>query len=613
MPLIWLVLGVVVVFSVAYLGYSRYLASFFELDDRRPTPAHTHQDGREYVPSRKIVLAGHHFSSIAGGAPIVGPITAALIWGWLPALLWVVIGNPLMGAVHDFVAMVGSLRHQGKSVGSILGKYLGPQSKQSLLWFAFIAIVLVVAVFALVVAIVFDAYPQTATASLLYVALAVLFGVYLYRVRLPFVAGSVVFVAGVFLSVWVGVSYPLALLEIVGEPVRAVMLTGLYEPPGEPIVLFSAEKIALPAIVNPNVTAWIPVILVYAFVASILPVWVLLQPRDYLSSFLLYTGIGGVLLAIVVGTILGSSAEPLEVELGAYKGFFGAGEASLPMFPMLFVMIACGAISGFHSLVSSGTTAKQLNRESDARLIGYGGMLGEGLLAVVAVATVAMAEFREGEGIALALPNFATGGGTILTSFGIDQSYGAPFMALVLVSFLLTSTDTAVRLGRYLLEEIAGEPTTVVRRTAGHRLTAPAIQVVGGYLLIVSGSWETLWALFGSANQLLAALALLAGTVWLVNWDWRKRLVTTGAPMALVGGMTICALLYLAFYKNLYRHLLDPAWLEEAAWTEVVSNVFQIVLALVLLALSAFLLWQGVRNVVATRQARPEIPAGTTP
>ncbi len=593
MQLIWLVVFVLVIFSVAYLGYSRYLARLVELDGTRQTPAHRHQDGKEYVPARKIVLVGHHFSSIAGGAPIVGPITAALIWGWVPALLWVVIGNPLLGAMHDFIAMVGSLRHDGKSVGSVLGTYLGPRNKNLLLWFAFLAIILVIAVFALVVSIVFDAYPQAATASLIYIGLALLFGIYMYWSKLPFVLGSFVFVAAVFVSVWIGLNYPVALFESENAVANAPNVLTLFN--GTP---------SLPSVINANVTAWIPVVLIYALVASVLPVWLLLQPRDYLSSFLLYTGIGGVLLGIIVGTMLGTASQPLEVGLQAYKGFWG-GDTGLPMFPVMFVMIACGAISGFHSLVSSGTTAKQLNRESDARLIGYGGMLGEGLLAVAAIATVGVAMESVGKsGIALALPNFATGGGIILSSFGLPASYGGPFMALVLVSFLLTSTDTAVRLGRYLFEEIVGKPvvTTGWKRAIGNSMATSTVQVVGGYLLIVSGSWATLWALFGSANQLLAALALLAGTVWLANWDSRKELLSTGIPMVLVALMTFCALLFITLYQNLYTQLLNAEWVTEATKTQIASLVVQMGIAAVLTVLAATLFWTGAKNILGVRQ-----------
>ena len=589
---IWLVVAVLALFSAGYLGYSRYLARFVELSDERETPAHKYEDGQEYVPAKKPVLLGHHYSSIAGGAPIVGPITAGVVWGWVPALLWIAIGNPLMGSVHDFVSLSSSLRHEGKSIGYIIGEYVGERGKNMLLWFAFLTIILVVAVFALVVAIVFSAYPQAATASLVYIALAFVFGVYLYQLNLPFLLGTVVFVAGVFAGVFVGIEYPLALF-----PAAA----GSSYPAGTIVLFQGGEWLPAAGSLGVNTAAWVPIIILYGGLASALPVWMLLQPRDYLSSFLLYTGVGGALLAIIVGTVLGTSSQPLEIQLSAYKGFMGA--TGTPLFPLLFITIACGTISGFHSLVSSGTTAKQLNKESDARTIGYGGMLGEGLLATVALATVALVAPDVGGGIGLALPTFATGGGIILTSFGIPTSFGAPFMALVLVSFLLTSTDTAVRLGRYMTEEIVGTPADGVGAVAKNRYANAALQGVPAYILITSGSWLTLWQLFGGANQLLAALALLTATVWLANWDDSKQLISTGVPMAVMTTITILGLSWLAFHDNLYVKFIKDGG-ADLSTVAAASAVVQIVLAVVLIVIALALVRMGYRNIQRVRRGR---------
>ncbi|MFC6837319.1 carbon starvation CstA family protein [Halomarina ordinaria] len=588
--IIWLVAIVLTLFSVGYLGYSRYLSQFVDLDDTRETPAHKYEDGQEYVPAKKPVLLGHHYSSIAGGAPIVGPITAGVIWGWVPALLWIAIGNPLMGAVHDFTALSASLRHEGKSIGYIIGEYVGERGKNMLLWFAFLTIILVVAVFALVVGIVFNAYPEAATASLIYIGLAVFFGAYLYQLNLPFVPGTVAFVVAMFVGVYAGIQLPVALFE---PAARA---------PANTLVLFSGEGAWLPGVgaLGANTAAWVPVILVYGAIASALPVWVLLQPRDYLSSFLLYTGVGGALLAIIVGTVLGSSSEPLVTNLEPYYGFIGRSGA--PLFPLLFITIACGTISGFHSLVSSGTTSKQLNKESDARLIGYGGMLGEGLLATVALASVAIVSPDVGSGIGLALPTFAEGGGIMLTSLGLPASFGGPFMALVLVSFLLTSTDTAVRLGRYMLEEIVGTPETTAQSFATDRFGNAAVQAIPAYILITSGSWVTLWQLFGGANQLLAALALLTATVWLANWDRSKQLISTGLPMALMTTITVIGLGWLAFHDNLYVKFVQGEWGEAGPTVFAqASALVQVAIALTLVGLALSLVYIGVGNI---RKAR---------
>ena len=602
---IWIVVAVLGTFTVGYMGYSRYLSQFVDLDDERETPAHKYEDGQEYVPSKKPVLLGHHFSSIAGGAPIVGPITAGAIWGWVPALLWVAIGNPLMGAVHDFISLSSSIRHEGRSIGYIVGQYVGERGKNLLLWFAFLTIILVVAVFALVVGIVLNAFPSAATASFVYIGLAVVFGVYLYQLDGPFIPGTVVFVAGVFAGVWVGIQYPFAFFELAGEASHTAGTFVLFE--GS-----TGSWVPGAGALGGNTAAWVPVILIYAVIASALPVWTLLQPRDYLSSFLLYAGVGGALIAIIVGTVLGTSSQPLVVDssIQPFQGFMGVdSRAPYPLFPMLFVTIACGTISGFHSLVSSGTTAKQLNKESDARLIGYGGMLGEGLLAATALSALAIAGFASDAaagGIGGALPNFATGGGIILTSLGIPQSFGAPFMALVLVSFLLTSTDTAARLGRYMMEEIVGTRgsgtttgfSTDLGSIAKGRYTNPVIQVSIAYLLVISGEWVTLWALFGGANQLLAALALLAATVWLANWDESKQLASTGIPMTIMVTITVLGLSWVALWDNLYQKLILG---NVTALAGQISAVVQMGLAFVLIYLALSLVRIGYGNITSVR------------
>jgi len=588
-------------FTIAYLGYSRYLSQFVDLDDERETPAHKYRDGQEYVPSKKPVLLGHHYSSIAGGAPIVGPITATVVWGWVPAFLWVAIGNPLFGSVHDFMALTASMRHEGKSIGYIIGEYVGERGKDMILWFAFLTIILVVAVFGLVIALVFNAYPQAATASLVYIALALLFGVYLYQLDLPFLPGTVAFIAAVFAGVWVGVQYPLALVP------------GDY--PAGTIVLLSGSPLP-PVLGSVNIATWIPVVLVYGFIASVLPVWVLLQPRDFLTSSLLYAGVGGTLLAVIVGTFTGGASQ-LVIDVPAYAGFWGGAlvDTTLPLFPLLFVTIACGTISGFHSLVSSGTTAKQLNKETDARTIGYGGMLGEGLLATVAIVTVAVyAEVPTGGGIGLALPNFASGGGLILNvGFGISESIAAPFMGLVLVSFLLTSTDTAVRLGRYMVEELVGTPETQVQEVAANRYVNAFVQVAPAYVLVASGRWADLWPLFGGANQTLAALALLVATIWLANWDDQKQLISTGAPMAFMLVITTTALLYLAFYQNLYQKFIQGNWAGGGTTIEMASAGVQIVIALVLVWLALSLAYMGINNIREARGTGAAVADGGEP
>jgi len=594
----WLAIAALVTFSVGYLGYSRYLARFVELDDERETPAHKYDDGQEYVPSKKPVLLGHHYSSIAGGAPIAGPITAAAAFGWIPAVVWVAVGNPLFGAVHDFMSLSSSVRHDGKSIGYIIGQYVGERGKDMLLWFAYLTIILVIAAFAYLIGLVFDAFPWTATASFVYIALAILFGVYLYQLNGPFLPGAAAFVAMVFGGVWVGLEYPVALFAREGLPAETIVLFGA-----------GGDFLPLANAVNPNMAGWVLVTVLYAFAASVLPVWVLLQPRDFLTSSLLYTGVGGMILGTIIGTVVGFTditinvasagiegvrVTELTTQIPGWTGFIHPQLGAL--FPFLFVTIACGTISGFHSLVSSGTTAKQLNKESDARLIGYGGMLGEGLLAITAILAVSLV-VGAGDSLSSALITFPAGGGALLTVFGLGVTAAATFIGLVFVSFLLTSTDTAMRLGRYMLEEIVGTPETDLERTVTNRYVNAGILSLAGYFLVASGQWSNIWPLFGGANQALAALALLVATVWLANWDDTKQLVSTGAPLVFMLAVTVIALLTIGLYRNPTALMAG----EYADTVAAVSLVLQSVIALVLVGLIFGLVWFSYTNI---REAR---------
>ncbi len=598
---IWLVVLTLITFSIGYLGYSRYLAQFVELDDEAETPAHKYNDGQEYVPSEKPVLLGHHYSSIAGGAPISGPITAVAAFGWLPAILWIAIGNPLFGAMHDFMSLSASMRHEGKSIGYVIGEYVGERGKDMLLWFAFLTIILVLAAFAFLIGAVLDAFPQAATATVLYIALAILFGLYLYQFDLPFLPGAVIFTVGIFAGIWVGLQYPIAFFSRPALPAGTIVLLGdgsnwMWLPLAESF--------------NANMAAWVLATILYAFAASVLPVWLLLQPRDFLTSSLLYTGVGSMIVAVIVGTVVGFGAVTINVPSAGIEGITVSSLTTQipavknlltspvgPIFPFLFVTIACGTISGFHSLVSSGTTAKQLNNESDARAIGYGAMLGEGLLAITAVIAVTIVS-GAGESLVSALVTFPAGGGALLTVYGIGATAGATFIGLVFVSFLVTSTDTAARLGRYMLEEIVGTPETSSEKIAANRYVSTGIIAVGGYILVGSGTWESIWPLFGAANQSLAALALLAATVWLANWDDSKQLISTGVPMAFMLVITVIALLWIGLLRNPTQILTENLDLFAA-----VSLALQSVFALILTGLIVGLVYLGVKNV---RQVRSD-------
>ncbi len=611
---VWLVGLTIITFTIGYFGYSRYLASqIAELDDANETPAHKYQDGQEYVPSKKPVLLGHHFSSIAGGAPIAGPITAVAAFGWLPALLWVAIGNPILGAVHDFMALSASIRHEGKSIGYVIGEYVGKRGKNMLLVFAFLLIVLVVAAFVFLIATVLNSLPSSATATILYIGLAILFGIYLYQLNGPFLPGAIVFIAAIFAGVWVGIQYPIALFASEGLPAGTIALFGEPGPIASSLPLAEAN--------GANFAGWAVGVVLYSFIAATLPVWVLLQPRDFLTSSLLYSGIGAMLLGVVVGVVAGFDAvevsiagagiesveiTALETQVPAFTGFVHSQLG--PLFPFLFVTIACGTISGFHSLVSSGTTAKQLDKESDARLIGYGGMLGEGLLALTAIIAVSIVAATTGS-LSNAIATFPAGGGALLTTLGIPVAAAATFIALVFLSFLLTSTDTAMRLGRYMVEELIGTPDTSVQQTFANRYVNAGTTAVLGYLLVASDTWGTIWPLFGGANQALAALALLVATVWLANWDSNKQLLSTGVPLVLMLSVTITALLVIGLYRNptSILEIINSGGLSDQLF-QVISLTLQSVIALVLVALAIILGYMGYTNIQSARTG-PDVEA----
>jgi carbon starvation protein len=487
-----LILGSGALLLLAYVFYGAYLARRLGIDPDRKTPAHQQRDGVDYVPARRQVLLGHHFASIAGAGPIVGPVLAA-VFGWLPAFLWILLGSIFVGAVHDFSALAASLRHRGQSIGRVIEEQIGKTGKTLFLLFSWSALVLVVAVFAKVVAKTFVANPGVAPASGLFVVLALAFGWVNQRTRVPLAVSTVA-----------------ALLVMVAA------IPPLLRTPVE----LSAD-------------AWIGVLFLYCTLASVTPVWILLQPRDYLSAFLLYAvlaaGLAGVLL--YGPTVQFPVFTRVRTELG-------------PLFPILFVTVACGAISGFHSLVASGTTAKQLNSEADARAIGYGGMLIETLLAVLSLlAAVHIHQGRYAELKAEGGPVhvFSYGVGTFMTSLGISQEAGQAFAALAVSAFCLTTLDTATRLARFAFQEFF--ESSLPGRTRAlltNRFTATLITLAGALVLVGSGSTDRVWPLFGSANQLLAALALLAVSVWIARRGEKNAFVRY--PMFLMFTVSLSAL-----------------------------------------------------------------------
>lgn len=457
---------------IGYVFYGGYLAKKWGVDDKRKTPAHTKYDGVDYVPAKSPVLLGHHFASIAGAGPIVGPIQAA-IFGWIPVALWVLIGSIFFGGVQDFGSLFASIRHEGKSIGEIIESNMGKKGKKLFALFAWLTLVLVVAAFANIVADNFVSTPQAASASIFFIVLAILFGIAVYRFKMPLIPASVVGVLMLFGCIYLGFLFPIALSK----------------------------------------QTWIILLMIYIFIASVTPVWILLQPRDYLNSYLLY--------AMIIGALLGLVILRPEIQMDGFIGFNVGGQY---LFPVLFVTVACGAISGFHSLVGSGTSSKQLYKESDAKKIGYGAMLIEGLLAIVALITVAYISNKQfgsllGNGGPVNV--FSEGIANFMASFGIPFGIGKTFTSLAISAFALTSLDTATRLGRFIFQEFfdtngLNNKEATKANPLSNMYVSTTITVVCSGLLAVMG-YEKIWPIFGSANQLLAAIALMAIAIWLAN------------------------------------------------------------------------------------------------
>ena len=508
---------VVVPIAVALLGmgyvfYGPFVARRLGVGEGGETPAHGLEDGLDYVPTRPWVLFGHHFSSIAGAGPIVGPVIASVAFGWLPALIWIVVGAVLIGGVQDFTSLIVSIRHRARSVAEVAREQISPLANTLFLVFVWFALVYVIVVFVDLTSATFVGNPGVASSSILYIALALVFGVLITGFGLGLGTGSLVFVPLVFLGIWLGQQMPLAL------PVDA---------PGQ---------------------LWSVVLLGYCLVASVLPVWLLLQPRDYLASYLLFACLGGGLLGIVaMGGALPEGVDPLPAVVALKDANLGF------LFPALFVTIACGAVSGFHSIVASGTTAKQLDREAHAKPVAYGGMILEGVLAVIAVSTVIVVGLGPARGLPPTLV-FAQGLGHVVSRIGFPAALGTSFGALAISTFLLTTLDTCTRLARYVLEELfrlrksrfAATLATAASLALPLILTQVTLRLPDG---TPAPAWKVIWPVFGATNQLLGALALLVVTAWLRNQG--RRYLFAALPMLFMFIVTLTALAQLVWRYGL--------------------------------------------------------------
>jgi carbon starvation protein len=486
-----LLILVLISFGLGYFIYLRLLIrKIFPLDYDRKTPAVEINDGLDYVPAKHwLILFGHHFASIAGAAPILGPVIAFSIWGWLPAILWIVLGSVFLGGVHDFSSLYISLRNKGVSVSEVGSSAISPRTKYLYSGFILLTLILIIAVFEYFCAKTFVNKPEIVLPSLGLIPIAIIVGFLIYRLNFNTLFATLLGLLGLGFLIYLGEYFPLTLPHTITNPLNF----------------------------------WIITLMFYCIFAAILPVNILLQPRDYLSSFLLFAGVGLGVLGIVF-------THPTIVS----KGYIGFSGKLGPLFPMLFVTIACGAISGFHSLISSGTTSKQLPNERYAPRIGYGAMLMEGLLASIALIAVACLKpevFKATLSSSSPVACFGKGYGILVSPF--LKGYGSAFAVLILNAFILTTLDTATRISRYVGTELF--------KFKG-RIIPTLIPVILATLLALSGKWMNLWTIFGASNQLIAGLALIVVTAWLVT---RKRnSIYTLIPAVFMLVITIWALIY---------------------------------------------------------------------
>lgn len=493
-------------FLGGYFLYARRIERLLGVDPSVPTPAFTKKDGVDYVPAHPTVLFGHHFAAIAGAGPIVGPVLAAE-FGWVSVTLWVVLGCIFIGAAHDMIALFLSVRHGGESIGSVIGTLLGKPGKLMFLLVSWSGLVLVVAEFNRQIAGTFVADPAIATASLLFIAEAVLFGLCVYRFRMSVLVASLIFVPLMFAFVWIGNVYPLDLVKLFGLTPEATR------------------------------TVWTLVLIAYCFFASTCPVQFLLQPRDYLNAYLLYAMMALGFLGVFV-------AHPV-LHIDAFAGFSAVGRSGMQdmLFPFLFVTVACGACSGFHALVASGTSSKQISSEKSIRPIGYGGMLLEGVLAMIALIGVAGTYMSQKEYVSAVqsmepVQMFASTIAGFCVKVGIPQRAAESFMLLSVSAFLMTTVDAGTRLARFSWQELMPAKGGVFRNM--YVGTAIVCAIVATLLLGSPDTAKQLWTLFASTNQLLASLTLLTATLWFASKG--KPCWMTAVPMALMFGVSSWAL-----------------------------------------------------------------------
>jgi carbon starvation protein len=522
----WVAVLSLFLFFIGYRYYSKFLAEkIYQLNQDYMTPAHEFKDDVDYVPANKFVLLGHHFTSIAGAAPIVGP-AIAVYWGWLPAMLWVVLGTIFAAGVHDFGTMVLSVRHKGQSVGTLANKLVGHRAKLLFLFIILILVLMVNAVFAWVISNLFINFPATVLSIFIQIPLAIWIGVRAYKKTGNMVVPSIIVLFVMYFTAIIASYVPVLQIDLVQ-----------YFGGAENIVLFGLTGIEMAFFV------WIIVLMIYVYFASTLPVWKLLQPRDLINAYQLVLGLG----ILYIGLFISNP------EITAPTTNVEATDVS--WFPLLFITIACGAISGFHGLVSSGTTAKQLDKETDARFVGYLGAIGEGSLALITIVAVVTyfntsGEFMDvyhsfSEAGAVGLNIFVEGAAQLATALLIPLEAAKTIIAVIVISFAATTLDTSVRLMRYILNEL-GEEYKIKPLKKVHTSTLIAVGASAALVLLPEGprglgsGGYLLWPLFGTSNQLLAGISLLLVTIWLKRQG--RSIIYTLIPMVFLMIMTLWAM-----------------------------------------------------------------------
>lgn len=506
--MIYYIIAIITIFIVAYFTYGKFLEKNYQIKETEDVPSKKFYDEVDFVPTNKFVLLGHHFSSIAGAGPIVGPILAGLSFGWLPAILWIVLGTIFIGGLHDFSSLIISIRHEGWSIAQVANKYINKTTYKIFLLFIWLALVYVVAVFCDLAADTFFNEPSVAQTSLWYILVAIIFGLMIYRIKLNISLSTIVALVFVLMGIIFNLEYKL--------------------------LSFSKQ-------------IWIWILLIYSFFASILPVWFLLQPRDYLSSYFLY-------FTVIIG-VLGLLFSKIEI---SYPSFISFNSSLGTLFPFMFITIACGAISGFHSLVSSGTTSKQLDNVKNARFVSYGGMILEGIVAAVALSTLMM--INRGE---LSNPQqiYALGISKLSSIFGLQPEVGKTIGYLAISAFILTTLDTATRISRYIFQEFfeLTKSSLFVRITTTIASLALPLILLSLKLRDFSGNvvpcWKIVWPLFGTTNQLLAALVLLVVYLWVKKQNYKNKIAVL-LPTIFMLLVTISALGY-SLYMKLNKRILD--------------------------------------------------------